>query len=308
MKKINFKEEHEKVIKESMAPAFKNWSEKSQIYPRSCNYKYYSLNRYKDVMCPERTRVRLWVETSPMSTVFFDSSVLSTSVEDTSNNKVERDYINANYIKPFGSNDTYIATQGPMESTTRHFYDMVWQENSGLIISLGKVKEGKIVKFYQYWPNKGKNLKVGNFDIQLLKEVEHTDYTHRTLKITHMYKDSYRLVEHLHYTTWPDHNVPKTSKPIIDMIGLFHKIWKENSNENTGPPIIHCSAGIGRTGTFITLSTIIKDLNKSGKRTISEDCVPNIVKSLREQRHGMLKSTKQYIFIYKTLQNYISNM
>ncbi|MBN3294185.1 PTPRM phosphatase, partial [Polypterus senegalus] len=208
--------------------------------------------------------------------------------------KEENDYINASYIQGFNKSRCYIATQGPLESTIEDFWSMVWQENSEMIIMLTNLTENQTVKCAKYWPDTSDNY--GDFTITLLKTEKTSEVITRTFEMTKEGSCLRRTITHSLYTAWPDHGVPKTASGLRHIVHKIHTIV----NPKSGPIIVHCSAGIGRTGTLIALDYLLM-MAKDEKRVDVVQCVSK----MREQRMNMVQTLDQYMFIYDSLIEFL---
>ncbi|KAJ8370180.1 hypothetical protein SKAU_G00102080 [Synaphobranchus kaupii] len=202
-------------------------------------------------------------------------------------------YINANYIRGYGGAvKCYIATQGPMVNTVVDFWEMVWQEETSIIVMITDLKE-KMEKCVLYWPQREGQF--GRFDVRVTAVKECEGYTIRDLSL--QVGSESRQVKHYWYSSWLDHQTPDCGKPLLRLV------WDvQHSREvltHPGPTIIHCSAGIGRTGCFIASSIGCLQLLNTG-----EVDVLGIVCQLRLDRGGMIQTSEQYQFLYLTLALY----
>nr|XP_020737697.1 tyrosine-protein phosphatase non-receptor type 7 [Odocoileus virginianus texanus] len=199
-------------------------------------------------------------------------------------------YINANYIRGYGGQDkAYIATQGPMPNTVSDFWEMVWQEEATLIIMLTQLREGK-EKCVHYWPTEEETY--GPFRVRVQDVRECPEYTVRTLTIQH--QEQCRALKHILFSAWPDHQTPESAGPLLRLVAEV-----EDSPEtatSSGPIVVHCSAGIGRTGCFIATRIGCQQLKAQG-----EVDVLGIVCQLRLDRGGMIQTAEQYQFLHHTL-------
>ncbi|XP_013415647.1 receptor-type tyrosine-protein phosphatase kappa [Lingula anatina] len=202
------------------------------------------------------------------------------------------DYINANYIDGYGQRGVYIASQGPKPSTVKDFWRMVWQEDSPLIVMLTNLTEDAKAKCANYWPEK--DSKQFGFIAVTLKKVEtHPDFTVRTLRVS-MSNSSTRTVQQFHFTGWPDHGVPLDASALV----RFREKVKgyQRTVQCRGPIIVHSSAGVGRTGTFIALDYLLDQAKAEGKINIF-----NLVQHMRRSRPMMIQTEEQYFFIHDTI-------
>ncbi|XP_010643387.1 tyrosine-protein phosphatase non-receptor type 7 isoform X2 [Fukomys damarensis] len=155
------------------------------------------------------------------------------------------DYINANYIRGYdGQEKVYIATQGPMPNTVSDFWEMVWQEDVCLIIMLTQLRESK-EKCVHYWPTEEETY--GPFRIRTQDMKECPEYTVRQLSV--QLQEKCRSVKHILFSAWPDHQTPESAGPLLRLVAEVDE--SPETAINSGPIVVHCSAGIGRTGCFI---------------------------------------------------------
>ncbi|XP_065316762.1 tyrosine-protein phosphatase non-receptor type 11-like isoform X2 [Gordionus sp. m RMFG-2023] len=315
-------------------------------------------NRYRNILPFDHTRVIL----RPFNNHCPNKPYTMGDIENTNG-----DYINANYIAPdkyqipdnlCAANaspgpDWYIATQGPLKNTVSHFWKMVWQENTRIIVMVTKEIEGSTVKCAKYWPNPGTVDTQGELLIQNITEysidslviLKHDimnsdsnidisdDDIVRELYIYPLNKpEEGRKIYHFHCRSWPDHKIPKNpskvlaflkavnAKKIEILVGINYKNKKVDndlniihisnnglneyrSNFELGPMVVHCSAGIGRAGSYIALDMIFHNLQKHGLDTDID--IQNTVYWMRLQRSGMVQTLQQYTFIYTALKSYI---
>ncbi|XP_061185153.1 receptor-type tyrosine-protein phosphatase epsilon-like [Saccostrea echinata] len=204
----------------------------------------------------------------------------------------EGDYINANYIENIHGQRTYIATQGPKPKTIGDFWKMVWQEDISVIVCLTNLKEGGKNKCAQYWPEINDKLQIEDFTVRHLEEKIYSNYTIRRFKAYNNFEQRNREVVMFHYTRWPDHGVPDSLSLV-----LFHRHVMRISSEYHGNyTLVHCSAGIGRTGTYIALDALYREGEKNGKVN-----VPMYVRTMRKDRMNMIQGDDQYKAVYLAL-------
>ncbi|XP_078033096.1 uncharacterized protein LOC144467943 [Augochlora pura] len=199
------------------------------------------------------------------------------------------DYINANYINGYKKENCYIATQGPKPITVNDFWRMIWQEESLIICMLTNVIESDKTKCEQYWPEIGKKKKYGDLVVFNAKHTVYADYTFRMLHLTKGQET--RKIEHLHYTAWPDHGVPLSTHSVV----TYMKKLLATSPGN-GPAVIHCSAGVGRTGTIILCDICLRRAAAEGVVDVFAETV-----ALRSQRANMVDTKQQYLLAHLTL-------
>ncbi|XP_069819447.1 receptor-type tyrosine-protein phosphatase epsilon-like [Dendropsophus ebraccatus] len=200
------------------------------------------------------------------------------------------DYINASYIDGYRAPHFYIATQGPLPETTGDFWSMVWQEGSSVIVMLTALEEHNKVKCHCYWPEHVQTY--GDITVSLQKVVQSGAITSRSFSLKKAHSTVQMTVEQLHYLEWPDHGVPSKMSSLLRLVDQMNKSYTAGS----GPVIVHCSAGIGRTGTFIALDFLLK-MAKAAKKVNVFGCV----NQLRKKRISMVQNQEQYIFLYDIL-------
>ncbi|XP_036844654.1 receptor-type tyrosine-protein phosphatase epsilon isoform X2 [Oncorhynchus mykiss] len=206
------------------------------------------------------------------------------------------DYINASYIHGYTDNNKFIAAQGPKQDTVADFWRMIWEQKTATIVMLTNLKERKEDKCYQYWPDQGcwtyGNVRVAVEDVTVL-----VDYTIRKFYIQYASDGTKpsRLVTQLHFTSWPDFGVPFSP---IGMLKFLKKVKTVNSSF-AGPIVVHCSAGVGRTGTFIVIDGVIDMMHQEQKIDVF-----GFVSKIRDQRSQLVQTDIQYSFIYQALLEY----
>ncbi|KAF2884556.1 hypothetical protein ILUMI_21621 [Ignelater luminosus] len=230
-------------------------------------------NRYRDISPYDSTRVIL-------------------------KNAASGDYINANYVnmRIAGTDvsNRYIATQGPLQSTTEDFWQMVLEEECNHIVMLTTVVERGRAKCHKYWPSLNETLAFPNMTIKCI--CEETDdsgsFIFRDFVLCDIKNDTQRDIKHMQYVAWPDHGVP-------DSPGLFLSFTervREARQESSAPIVVHCSAGIGRTGVLVLMETAMCLIEAS------EPVYPlDVVQTMREQRAMMIQNASQYRFVCESV-------
>ncbi|XP_064477479.1 tyrosine-protein phosphatase Lar-like isoform X1 [Ornithodoros turicata] len=209
------------------------------------------------------------------------------------------DYINASFIDGYRYRNAYIATQGPMAETTEDFWRMVWEHNSNIIVMLTKLKEMGREKCHQYWPSEHSQRYL-YFVVDPITEYNMPQYILREFKVTDARDGQSRTIRQFHYTDWPEQGIPKTAEGYIEFITQVHKTKEQFGQE--GPITVHCSAGVGRTGMFITLSIVLERLQCEGVVDMFQT-----VRTLRTQRPGMVQTEDQYQFSYRAALEYMGS-
>ncbi|XP_061775711.1 receptor-type tyrosine-protein phosphatase S-like isoform X2 [Nerophis ophidion] len=209
------------------------------------------------------------------------------------------DYINASYIDGYRQQKGYIATQGPLAETTEDFWRMLWEHNSTIVVMLTKLREMGREKCHQYWPAE-RSARYQYFVVDPMAEYNMPQYILREFKVTDARDGQSRTVRQFQFTDWPEQGVPKSGEGFIDFIGQVHKT-KEQFGQD-GPISVHCSAGVGRTGVFITLSIVLERMRYEGAVDIFQT-----VKMLRTQRPAMVQTEDEYQFCYQAALEYLGS-
>uniref|UniRef100_A0A3B4UK47 protein-tyrosine-phosphatase n=1 Tax=Seriola dumerili TaxID=41447 RepID=A0A3B4UK47_SERDU len=232
-------------------------------------------NRYNNILPYDSTRVKLsYLEDDPCS-----------------------DYINASYIPGNNYRREYIATQGPLPGTKDDFWRMVWEHGVYNVVMVTQCTEKGRVKCDQYWPADREPLYYGDLVIQMLSESVLPEWTIREFKITSESSRSYpRVLRHFHYTVWPDHGVPESTQSLIQFVRTVRDYV--DRSPSTGATVVHCSAGVGRTGTFIALDRVLQQLDSKG--TID---LYGCVFDLRLHRQHMVQTECQYAFLHQCVRD-----
>ncbi|XP_057613431.1 receptor-type tyrosine-protein phosphatase beta isoform X2 [Chionomys nivalis] len=207
------------------------------------------------------------------------------------------DYINASYIPGNNFRREYIATQGPLPGTKDDFWKMAWEQNVHNIVMVTQCVEKGRVKCDHYWPADQDSLYYGDLILQMVSESVLPEWTIREFKIcSEEQLDAHRLIRHFHYTVWPDHGVPETTQSLIQFVRTVRDYI--NRSPGAGPTVVHCSAGVGRTGTFVALDRILQQLD-------SKDSVDiyGAVHDLRLHRVHMVQTECQYIYLHQCVRD-----
>uniref|UniRef100_A0A4X2M260 Tyrosine-protein phosphatase non-receptor type 13 n=1 Tax=Vombatus ursinus TaxID=29139 RepID=A0A4X2M260_VOMUR len=206
----------------------------------------------------------------------------------------EGGYINASFIKmPVGNQEfVYIACQGPLPTTVADFWQMIWEQNATVIAMMTQEVEGEKIKCQRYWPDiLGKTIMVNDrLRLALVRVQQLTGFIVRALELQDIHTGEVRCVSHLNFTAWPDHDTPSQPDDLLMFISYMRHVHK------SGPIVIHCSAGIGRSGTLICIDVVLGLINQDLEFDISD-----LVRTMRLQRHGMIQTEDQYIFCYQVV-------
>lgn len=182
---------------------------------------------------------------------------------------------------------------------------MIWHENCNVIVMTTKEIERSKNKCARYWPDKDQLIKYGKVSVKTLSEKPTLDYTLREFKVFYNGNESVnRIVYHYHFTAWPDHGVPSDPGCVLNFL---HEVnCKQESLEEPGPIVVHCSAGIGRTGTFIVIDLLIDQIKKHGLNC--EIDIQKTIHIVRSKRSGMVQTEAQYKFVYLAVQHHIDTL
>ncbi|XP_074007393.1 receptor-type tyrosine-protein phosphatase C isoform X2 [Numenius arquata] len=207
------------------------------------------------------------------------------------------DYINASYIDGFKETRKYIAAQGPKDETTDDFWRMIWEQKATIIVMVTRCEEGKRNKCAQYWPSmENGSATYGDIIVKINESKTCPDYIIQKLHITNgRERTAGRDVTHIQFTSWPDHGVPEDPHLLLKLRRRVNAL----SNFFSGPIVVHCSAGVGRTGTYIGIDAMLEGLDAEGR----VDVYGYVVK-LRRQRCLMVQVESQYILIHQALVEY----
>ncbi|XP_049319845.1 receptor-type tyrosine-protein phosphatase H isoform X2 [Astyanax mexicanus] len=233
-----------------------------------------SKNRFTNVLAYDLSRVKLTQQDGPDS-----------------------DYINANYMPGYNRNSRqYIAAQGPLPCTISDFWRMVWEQKSTAIVMLTNCVENGRPKCEQYWPLDYTPCIYGNLLVTIQSEHKEKSWTLREFVVRNKDTSEERRVMHFHFTAWPDHGVPAGTDELIQFRELVrHHIERFPTS---GPTVVHCSAGVGRTGTLIALDTLLQQLVKEEAVNIAA-CVHH----MRLNRPLMVQTESQYVFLHQCIMD-----
>ncbi|XP_059152388.1 tyrosine-protein phosphatase 10D-like [Physella acuta] len=205
-------------------------------------------------------------------------------------NEEGSDYINANYVPGYNSDEEYIATQGPLSSTRDDFWRMIWEKNCRNIVMLTRCIEKGVEKCDQYWPLYSVAQKCGELWIVSLHEIKMPEWTITKLKISKGKK--YKKILHFCYTIWTKHEIPYSPVSLIH----FVRTVREKLRQVSSPIVVHCSSGTGRSGVFIAVDHILQLIKQKDEISVTE-----LVYKLHKQRKLMLQNVHQYKFIHECL-------
>ncbi|XP_039261169.2 receptor-type tyrosine-protein phosphatase epsilon-like isoform X3 [Styela clava] len=209
------------------------------------------------------------------------------------------DYINANYVPGYLQDKKFIACQGPKDTTCADFWRMVWDQKCATIVMVTNLVEAKKPKCHQYWPgddmSEGETAKFGDYVVTLTDVKIRNFFVTRTLKLQHG-DESPRILRQLHYTAWPDFGVPKNPHELL----LFRRRIIAANPPHSGPIVVHCSAGVGRTGTYILIDASMEELRAEGKVDLF-----SFLTKMRKSRMMLVQTDAQYTFAHAALLEHI---
>lgn len=207
-----------------------------------------------------------------------------------------------------GSERRYIGCQGCLAKTVVDFWQMVWEQNTRSIVMTTNVVERGKNKCTKYWPEDGDAQEYGQWTIRGLGETAKAEYVVRRFLLTRAGNPERREITQYHFISWPDHGVPSTPRSVLAFL-LSIKAEQTRLRDSTpdmGPMVVHCSAGIGRTGTFIVIDILLDVIHLNGI-----DCdidVQRTIQNVRAQRSGMIQTEAQYRFIYQAVLAHIDSV
>jgi len=262
---------------------FNDFGSRLLKYPSAMTFYTNKKNRYNNILPKEDTRVRL----SPLP-----------GIEGS-------DYINANRLTDGFTN--YISCQAPLSSTFGDFWRMVWEQDVSVIVMLTKIHENGQSKADKYWPTDiGVVLNFPFVSVTLINVYRSDQSSNIDIRVLSLKtsEDKERIVVQLHFLGWPDFGVPEDSEGIRQLVNLtnFYRNYGKSLGLD-GPIIVHCSAGVGRSGAFIAIHQLLDQFNEFG--VLPQLAVYNAVNLMRTQRDGMVQTKEQYSFIYKVIQDEI---
>ncbi|EDQ91609.1 uncharacterized protein MONBRDRAFT_2175, partial [Monosiga brevicollis MX1] len=208
-------------------------------------------------------------------------------------------YMNANFVDGYNQPKEFIATQGPKPETVDDFWRMVWEYRSEVVVMMTGIREGGRIKCHRYWPEHTEApLDTQNFQISIASTENMKHYILTKLTLEHRASGATRAVSHFWFTNWPDHGVPHETWEVIDLV----KAVRRARTDRALPAVVHCSAGIGRTGTFLAVDMGIRSLNNPHRVV---DVFGDMIK-LRTQRGGSIQTFVQYLFVHQAMKDYVT--
>ncbi|KAK3755526.1 hypothetical protein RRG08_063602, partial [Elysia crispata] len=221
-------------------------------------------NRYKNIVPYDHSRVLLQADPA----------------------RKHEDYFNASFVKGYKSQQTFIASQAPNDLILPDFVRMLWEQRVVRVVMLTNLVELSKIKCTQYWPKEGE-AQFGEITIRLLTTIVFAEYTIRRFRFSKS-GETARDVTQFHFTAWPDKSVPDSPWGLVD---FYHRV---SATPGSGPLLVHCSAGVGRTGTFIALCHLLQEAEETGKM----DFLSTLWR-LRQDRMSMIQTVDQYVFLHR---------
>ncbi|XP_068162058.1 receptor-type tyrosine-protein phosphatase H-like [Antennarius striatus] len=214
----------------------------------------------------------------------------------TSNPDATSDYINASYIPGSNNKREYIATQGPLPNTVNDFWRMIWEQRVTGIVMVTNCIEKERTKSEKYWPKVRQPHHYGNLLVTTRSEQQEPNWTLRDFTVKNSSTSEVRSVKHFHFTAWPDHGVPQGTEVLIQFRELIRRHIQTNGN--AVPTVVHCSAGVGRTGTIIALDVLLQQLER--EKVVG---IKAFVHKMRLSRPHMVQTESQYIFLHQCIMD-----
>ncbi|GAM18917.1 hypothetical protein SAMD00019534_020920 [Acytostelium subglobosum LB1] len=214
------------------------------------------------------------------------------------------DYINANFIAGGEHYKQYICTQGPLQNTFVDFWRMVWENGSTIVVMLSKELENSRPKCDRYW-SESDRIEYDQFAVKMTSIVRDLprEIIIRTFTLTNSQLNQSRIITHYQYEGWPDHNAPNDTEPLRYLMHQINTKQKQSIERDgqRAPIVVHCSAGVGRTGTFCTVHIVMSRIDNAAENDRINFNIYSIVDNLRKQRPGMVQQLEQYLFCYATI-------
>nr|XP_054932214.1 tyrosine-protein phosphatase non-receptor type 4-like isoform X4 [Dermacentor andersoni] len=230
-----------------------------------------SKNRYRDISPYDVTRVILQ--------------------EGTSGDYINASYVNMN-IPTSGIVNRYIATQGPLPNTTIDFWEMVWEQQCTLVVMLTTLVERGRIKCHKYWPDLYETDTYGHLQVSCVRQKETPSFAFREFTLINTQNREERHITHMQYLAWPDHGVPEEAS---EFLGFVQRV-RRSRDGMVEPTVVHCSAGIGRTGVLILMETAMCLIEAN------EPVYPlDLTRDMRDQRAMLIQTSSQYKFVCEAI-------
>lgn len=259
-------------------------------------------NRYFNIPCWDHSRVIL---TSHGTQVHYNHSLKNSWNIVVTDRDSESTYIHANFVDGFEDKKKYICCQGPKKTTATDMWKLVWENDVRIIVSLTNIdNEDKVC--YAYWvAEEGYEIVFGRYVVETVEIEEKPSFLKSQLRVIDFTSGKSRLITHYWYTDWPDYGIPAELDDFYTLLSIVNQerqqlieIATSKNLPKPGPIVVHCSAGVGRTGTFCAVDHALGQLKK--EKTVS---IQNSVIAVREMRHSSVIMPDQYMFIYKVIEH-----
>lgn len=213
----------------------------------------------------------------------------------------DTDYINASLIEVTEANRHYILAQGPLEHTSGHFWQMVWEHKCKAVVMLNKLVENGYKKCHPYFPQSGLEDEIEYEDVglkvTLMEESYLNYYVVRKIELEEIESGDTREVLHYNYITWPDFGVPSSPNAFLNFLMVVRQTGALDAN--VGPAVVHCSAGIGRSGTFCLVDSSLVIVEKS--QDLNSVDLRQLLLKMRTCRMGLIQTADQLRFSYQAI-------
>ncbi|CDW57595.1 Y phosphatase domain containing protein [Trichuris trichiura] len=211
-------------------------------------------------------------------------------------------YINANHVFLSGTNLNLILTQGPMSNTQSDFWQMIWEKKCTAIVMLTRFVESGRPKSFPYLPschgntNASNVLTVDSYEIRESDLVKQAHFDVRKLILLSKKSEEQRVVKHYHLKCWPDFDVPESTDYFLEVLA---ELYKEDSMDGRSPTVVHCSAGVGRSGTFAAVYACLLKIRATNE--LNDFNLPELVVELRKCRMGLVQTPEQLRYCWKVV-------
>uniref|UniRef100_F1KWW2 Receptor-type tyrosine-protein phosphatase-like protein n=1 Tax=Ascaris suum TaxID=6253 RepID=F1KWW2_ASCSU len=229
----------------------------------------------------------------------YDDTLIS--VQSLASDVTSSTYINASAIHDSDPRrPAYIATQSPLPNTIADFWQMIWEQGAVLIVNLTNEEDSREQRCTRYWPESGSQLH-GAFEIHLVSEhIWSEDYLVRSFYLKNLKTNETRTITQFHYLTWPYQGIPSTTKALLEFRRKVNKSYRGRA----APIVVHCTDGIGRTGTYCLLDMVLNRIAKG----VKELNIAGSLEHLRDQRRGMVETGEQYKLVFSCLAEEVTAM
>eukprot|EP00730_Choanoeca_flexa_P019734 TRINITY_DN9649_c0_g1_i4.p1 TRINITY_DN9649_c0_g1~~TRINITY_DN9649_c0_g1_i4.p1 ORF type:complete len:667 (+),score=146.62 TRINITY_DN9649_c0_g1_i4:100-2001(+) len=215
----------------------------------------------------------------------------------------ESTYINANYVPFSGKNNEYIAAMGPLPATIPSFIRMMWEQKCVVCVMTTNFVEKGRRKCERYWPEDvGSTDTYGGIQVTNVEMIPADGFVQTRLRLTR--NGVQREIMHFHYNTWPDRGVPTLdgrphTQPVVRMLTQVRN-HRQQTDGSEAPMLVHCSAGVGRTGCFILIDQAFRMLEMQQRVDLVE-----LIERNRRFRMAFVQTHPQYEFAWQAVAGYV---